>query len=51
MLAYHKGDRDAGEADRLLRAQVQVARYQLFVHNILRVTETLMNYYCKIFWK
>ena len=27
MLAYHKGDRSAGEADRLLRAQVQVARY------------------------
>ena len=26
MLAYHRGDRAAGEADRLLRAQVQVAR-------------------------
>ena len=31
MLAYHKGDRSAGEADRLLRAQVQVARLILVV--------------------
>ena len=29
MIAYHKGDRTAGEADRLLRAQVQVARLLL----------------------
>ena len=27
MVAYHKGNRSAGEADQLLRAQVQVARY------------------------
>lgn len=29
MIAYHKGDRTTGEADHLLRAQVQVARLLL----------------------
>ena len=33
ILAYHKGSRIDGEADRLLRAQVQVARLLLVVIN------------------
>ena len=46
MLAYHKGDRSAGEADRLLRAQVQVARYHYYSMLVWINTKTWRPTFC-----